>query len=90
MKGCPMNIQDQIVAIIAEQALLEPGDVTLDQSLEDLGIDSMGLVECIFTIEEAFDITVSFNANDPSAADFDISSVKSIIAAVTGLIAAQP
>ncbi|MBL4811756.1 MAG: acyl carrier protein [Rhodobacteraceae bacterium] len=85
-----MSIQDQIIAIIAEQALLEPRDVTLDQSLEDLGIDSMGLVECIFIIEEAFDITVPFNANDPSAADFDISSVKSIVTAVSGLIAAKP
>ncbi|MDA0721068.1 acyl carrier protein [Yoonia sp.] len=84
-----MTTDDRIIAIIAEQAMLEPGDVTLDASLADLGIDSLGLVECIFAIEEGFDITVPFNANDPSASDFDISSVGAIIAAVKQLQADQ-
>ena len=84
-----MTTDDRIIAIIAEQAMLEPGDVTLDASLADLGIDSLGLVECIFAIEEGFDITVPFNANDPSASDFDISSVGEIIAAVKQLQADQ-
>jgi acyl carrier protein len=80
-----MTTDDRIIAIIAEQAMLEPGDVTLDASLADLGIDSLGLVECIFAIEEGFDITVPFNANDPTASAFDISSVGAIIAAVKQL-----
>ena len=83
------SIQDRVIAIIAEQAVLEPGDVSLDQTLEDLGIDSLGLVESIFAIEEAFDISVPFNANDPTASDFDISSVAAIIRAVEGLVADQ-
>ena len=83
------DIKTQVIAIIAEQAVLEPSDVSLDQTLEDLGIDSLGLVESIFAIEEAFDIQVPFNANDPKATDFDISSVASIIGAVEGLVAAQ-
>ena len=49
---------------------------------ESLGIDSLGLVESIFAIEEAFDISVPFNANDPDDSDFDISSVAAIVAAV--------
>jgi len=81
--------KDRVIAIIAEQAVLEPGDVSLDQTLEDLGIDSLGLVESIFAIEEAFDISIPFNANDPSESDFDISSVAAIIKAVEGLIAEQ-
>lgn len=80
-----MTTDDRIIAIIAEQAMLEPGDVTLDASLADLGIDSLGLVEFIFAIEEGFDITVPFNANDPTASAFDISSVGAIIAAVKQL-----
>lgn len=84
-----MNIKEQVIAIIAEQAVLEPGDVALDNTLADLGIDSLGLVESIFAIEEAFDITVPFNANDPSESDFDISSVAAIIAAVEGLVKEQ-
>lgn len=84
-----MSTQDKIIAILADQALLEPTDVGLDNSLEDLGIDSMALVESIFAIEEAFDISVPFNANDPQNGDFDISSVAAIIAAVDKLKAEQ-
>ena len=36
-----MSTQDKVIAIIAEQAVLEPSDVTLDSTLEDLGIDSV-------------------------------------------------
>ena len=81
------SIRDKVIAIIAEQAVLEPSDVSGDQTLEDLGIDSLGLVEAIFAIEEAFDIQVPFNANEPDAGDFDISSVAAIIKAVEGLVA---
>ena len=83
------SVQDKVIKIIAEQAVLEPSDVTLDQSLEDLGIDSLGLVESIFAIEEAFDIQVPFNANEPEASEFDISSVGAIVTAVETFVAEQ-
>ena len=83
------SIRDRVIGIIAEQALLEPSDILMDSTPEDLGIDSLGLVESIFAIEEAFDIQVPFNANNPEESEFDISSVASIVAAVEGLVAAQ-
>jgi acyl carrier protein len=83
------SIRDRVIRIIAEQAVLEPSDVSMDQTLEDLGIDSLGLVESIFAIEEAFDIQVPFNANEPEKSDFDISSVAAIVAAVEKLVADQ-
>lgn len=84
-----MTTKDKVIEIIAEQAVLEPGDVTPDSTLEDLGIDSLGLVESIFAIEEAFDISVPFNANNPTESDFDISTVASIIAGIERLRAEQ-
>jgi acyl carrier protein len=84
-----MDVKDKVIAIIAEQAVLEPSDVTMDSTLEDLGIDSLGLVESIFAIEEAFDITVPFNANEPDQSDFDISSVASIVKGIERLVAEQ-
>jgi len=84
-----MDIRDRVISIIAEQAVLDVKDVHPEHTLEDLGIDSLGLVESIFAIEEAFDISVPFNANDPAKSEFDISSVAAIIAAVEGLVAAQ-
>ena len=84
-----MSIKEQVIAIIADQAMLEPADIAMDQTLEDIGIDSLGLVESIFAIEETFDISVPFNANDPQASDFDISSIAAIVAAVEKLVAEQ-
>ncbi|CAM4329123.1 acyl carrier protein [Palleronia rufa] len=83
------DVKDKVIRILAEQAMLEPSDIALTQTLEDLGIDSLGLVESIFAIEEEFDIQVPFNANSPQDSAFDISTVASIIGAVEGLVAAQ-
>ena len=83
------GVKDKVIAILAEQAVLDVTDVSADATLESLGIDSLGLVEAIFAIEEAFDISVPFNANDPAEGAFDISSVGSIIAAVEALLAEQ-
>ncbi|WP_380052285.1 acyl carrier protein [Falsihalocynthiibacter sp. SS001] len=83
------NVQKKIYEIIAEQAVLDVSDVTPESTLDSLGIDSLGLVESIFAIEEAFDIQVPFNANDPSESEFDISSVQSIVGAVQGLVDEQ-
>jgi acyl carrier protein len=84
-----MNIAEKVISIIAMQAVLEPSDVKPEHTLADLGIDSLGLVESIFAIEEEFDISVPFNANDQTSSEFDISSVAAIIKAVEGLVRAQ-
>jgi len=83
------NVKNRVLEILAEQAVMDVTDIRLEDSLDDLGLDSLGLVESIFAIEEAFDITVPFNANEPGKSDFDISSVAAIIAAVEGLVAQQ-
>jgi acyl carrier protein len=82
-----MTVRDKVIAIIAEQAVLDVADVAMGSTMQDLGIDSLGLVEAIFAIEEAFDIAVPFNANDPAQSDFDISSVAAVVSAVERLVA---
>lgn len=81
------TITSRIRAIIAEQAMLEPDQITDDATPEELGIDSLGLVESIFALEEEFDISIPFNANEPDKSDFDISNMGTIIAAVQRLVA---
>lgn len=82
------SVQDQVIAIIAEQAVMDVSEVKLDATLDGLGIDSLGLVEAVFAIEETFDVQVPFNANDPSDSQFDISNVQSMVKAVEGLVTA--
>jgi acyl carrier protein len=87
------DIPARVIGILAAQALVEPADIAPDATIESLGLDSLGMVEAIFAIEEAFDISVPFNpgapdrAPDGGPAEFDISTVASIIAAVEGLVA---
>jgi len=85
-----MSVKDRVIVIVAEQAVLEPSDVTMESTLEDLGIDSLGLVESIFAIEEEFDISIPFNANEPENSEFDISSVATIIAGIEKLVDNAP
>ena len=80
-------VEERIIAIVADQAMVETDDVTPDTKLEDLGIDSLGVVEIVFAIEESFDISVPFNANDPAQSDFDVRDVRSIAGAVSRLLA---
>jgi len=82
------KVSERVIAILAEQALVTPGDIVPDAAPESLGLDSIGMVEAVFAIEEAFDIAIPFNPNDPEEArTFDTSTVGSLIAAVEALVA---
>ena len=69
------EVEDAVIAILAKQLLLSPGEIASDARVDDLGLDSLGKVEAIFALEERFDISVPFNANEPDRPDFDFSSV---------------
>jgi acyl carrier protein len=81
------EIEAAVITILAKQLLLSPSEVAPDAVVDALGLDSLGKVEAIFAIEERFDITVPFNANEPDRPDFDFSSVPSIVAGIERLIA---
>lgn len=87
--GEPTAVAQQVRAIIARQAVVPLAEVTDSATTESLGMDSLALVETIFAIEETFDVSVPFNANDPGQSGFDLSSVGAIIAAVEGLVSAR-
>jgi len=53
------DLSDRIQSIVAEQLGVESADVMKDASiLDDLGADSLDVVELVMTLEEAFDIEV--------------------------------
>ena len=81
------DIETRIVGILAQQALIPESDITLNSNLNDLGLDSLSVVEIIFSLEEMFDITIPFNANEPTKSEFIIDSVATIVSGVKSLIA---
>ena len=88
-KFTDQEIQEKVIAIIAEQAMVDDKDVTLETTPDELGIDSLGLVEIVFALEEAFDISAPYNANDASTSNFDLTNVGSVVAAIKKLISEE-
>lgn len=53
------DLAGRIQAIVADQLGVEAAEVTKDASiLDDLGADSLDVVELVMTLEDAFDIEV--------------------------------
>jgi acyl carrier protein len=47
---------ERLTRILVQRYKLDPARLTLDQPLSCLGIDSLGMVEMLFFIEEEFDV----------------------------------
>lgn len=55
-----MSVEDKIKQIIAEKLGVELSEVVPEASfVDDLGADSLDLVELVMTMEEEFDIDIS-------------------------------
>jgi len=54
----PQNTQDKVVSIIATKLSIDPSTIKGDSNLQDLGADSLDLVEIIMKLEEQFGIEV--------------------------------
>ncbi len=54
-----MSVQDKVIKVIAEKLGVEKSEIVLEASLvDDLGADSLDLVELVMTMEEEFDIEI--------------------------------
>ena len=49
-------IYGKIVKLLSEQFGMEPDEITEETTFEDLGADSVDLVELVMSMEEEFDI----------------------------------
>jgi acyl carrier protein len=56
----PMSATERVVEIICDQLTLDPSQVTPDSSfLEDLGADSLDIVQLIMALEEEYGLEIS-------------------------------
>jgi len=69
-------------SIIAKEAGIDEGKVTLDSTLKDLEIPSLDAIQIIFEIEDHFKIQMP--DRDPN---FDTESVKGLVETVEKLLA---
>ncbi len=69
-----MDIAGKVKEIIVEQLSVEPDEVISEASfIDDLGADSLDLVEMIMALEEEFDISI---------ADEEAEKIKTVQAAI--------
>ena len=59
MEGIAMAVADKVKSIIVEQLGVDEDEVTLDASFtDDLGADSLDIVELVMAFEEEFGIEI--------------------------------
>lgn len=73
---------EKLSTILVQEYKLSADQLSLDAPLKDLGIDSLGLVELLWTIEDAFDIKLP---SDPVG----LATLGDVVNYVDELIASQ-
>lgn len=81
-----LRVKDRVLEILTNHGQLTREDISMSSTLESLGIDSVGVVEVIFAIEEEFDINIPYNANETLSKRLDFSNVLSIVELVSELV----
>ncbi len=78
----------RLQAIVAKDHKLETNQVTADASLESLGIDSLGVAELLFNIEDEFQVTLPVEPVEGLATVGDVARfIDTLIAAQSAPVA---
>ena len=73
------SIEQKVLELVGEQAGLDPKEVSLNSKFEDLNLDSVAIVELVFTLEETFKISIPFEGLDESELKRNFNTVSSLI-----------
>ena len=69
----------QVLELIGELAGIDPKKISLLCKFEDLNLDSVAIVELIFSLEEKFNISIPFEGLDESELKKNFYTVSSLI-----------
>jgi acyl carrier protein len=58
-----VDVERDVVAIIAQQAKVDPAGLDRTTELSTLDLVSLDMLEIVFDVEEKFDISIAYNAN---------------------------
>lgn len=90
-------IAEEVRQIISRELKIPLESLAPDTALKDLGVESLDLIEIIFALEDKFDISIPYNANEAAAGKEALAkaglgkleTVAEIAAAVKGLVDAK-
>jgi len=75
--------EEELIEIIAEEALVDRAKLDPNATLEDIGLDSVDLVSVVFAIEEKYGIEIAEDAFSRS------DTLAQLLAKIEALIAAK-
>jgi len=84
------DVAADVMSVIKKKIRVDRSEITMDDRLADLGLESLDALELVFDLEEKFDIEIPVNANDAQIGGFE--KVSDVVAAVQKIIdkKAQP
>ncbi len=79
-----MSVAADVMSVIKKKIRVDRSEITMDDRLADLGLESLDALELVFDLEEKFDIEIPVNANDAQIGGFE--KVSDVVAAVQKII----
>jgi len=77
------DVANDVIDIIRKKMRVEKPTIEMTDRLEALGLESLDAVEMIFDLEEKFDITIPYNANNPRT---EFETVGDVVTAIQKLV----
>ncbi len=71
-------VEEKIIEILAEYKGCPASEINIENSFEELGLDSLDTVEIVMSLEEAFNIELEITG--------DLKTIKDVAAAIEKLI----
>ena len=89
-----MDVTDDVRAIIAQSLKIPVERLTPDTRLDELGAESLDVIEIVFGLEEKFDISIPFKADEGTRVTIggeqtEFSTVRDVANIVQKLVAAK-
>ena len=78
------DVPTDVMSVIKKKIRVDRSEITMDDRLADLGLESLDALELVFDLEEKFDIEIPVNANDAQIGGFE--KVSDVVAAVQKII----
>ena len=80
------DLASNVYDIIAKNGRVDRSEIRPEAKLADLKIESLDVVEIVFSLEEKFGIEIPFDAAQPQV---KFETVADVVTAVEGLVAAK-
>ena len=65
----PTGLNEQIIALIAQEGMIDPEKIRPDATLQSLGVESVDVVMILLAIEEKFGVYVPVDGDIADSAD---------------------